>query len=73
MITDSPGPYPTGRCIGAPREPVTTFRHVMSTAQDYVESNGLEQSQWRIGLVGIHLDVSDGLLWVNHLKHAVES
>lgn len=72
MITDSPGPYPTGRCIGAPREPATTFRHLITTAQDYLESNGLEESQSRSGLVSSHLDTFGELLEIHHLEHVVE-
>ncbi len=63
-----------GAAFGAPEESVTAAKsqRLIATAQDYLESNGLEQSQWRIDLVGIHLDVAGKLLEVNHLENAVE-
>ena len=64
-----------GAAFGTPEESVTPAksRRLIATAQDYLESNGLEQSQWRIDLVSIKLDASGKLLEINHLEHAVES
>ena len=64
-----------GAAFGAPEESVTAAksRRLVATAQHYLESNGLEQSQWRVDLIGIHLDVSGKLLEVNHLENAVEA
>ena len=63
-----------GTAIGTPEESVTAAksRRLAATAQHYLESNGLEQSQWRIDLDSIHLDLAGKLLEVNHLEHAVE-
>ena len=38
----------------------------------YLESNGLEQSQWRIDLVSIQLDRAGKVLGIDHLENAVE-
>lgn len=64
-----------GVAFGTPEESVTVAksRRLVATAQHYLESNGLERSQWRIDLISIHLDVSGKLLEVNHLENAVEA
>ncbi len=53
-----------GAAFGTPEESVTAAKsqRLIATAQDYLERNGLEQSQWRIDLVGIRLDVAGKLL-----------
>ena len=63
-----------GAAFGTPEESVTAAksRRLAATAQHYLESKGLEQSQWRVDLVSIHLDVGGKLLEVNHLENAVE-
>jgi len=63
-----------GAAFGTPEESVTATKskRLAATAQHYLESNGLEQSQWRIDLVSIHLDVAGKLLEVNHLENALE-
>ena len=63
-----------GAAFGAPEESVTAAksRRLIATAQDYLQKHGLEQSQWRVDLVSIHLDESGKLLEVNHLENAVE-
>ncbi|MEE8464997.1 MAG: YraN family protein [Dehalococcoidia bacterium] len=63
-----------GASFGTPEESLTAAKsqRLVATAQHYLESNGLEQSLWRIDLVSIHLDVSGKLLGVNHLENAVE-
>ena len=63
-----------GSVFGVPEESVTTAKsqRLVATAQHYLESNGLEQSQWRVDLVSIHLDVAGKLLAVNHLENVVE-
>ena len=62
-----------GDAFGTPEESVTPAksRRLIATAQDYLQTHGLEQSQWRIDLVSIRLDVAGKLLGVNHLEHAV--
>ena len=64
-----------GTAFGTPEESVTAAksRRLVATAQHYLESNGLEQSRWRIDLVSIHLDVAGKVLEVNHLENAVEA
>ncbi len=63
-----------GAAFGTPEESVTAAKshRLVATAQHYLESNGLEQSQWRVDLVSIHLDAAGKLLGVNHLENAVE-
>ena len=63
-----------GAAFGTPEESVTATKsqRLVATAQHYLGSNGLEQSQWRVDLVSIHLDVAGKLLEVNHLENAVE-
>ena len=63
-----------GAAFGTPEESVTAAksRRLIATAQDYLQKHGLEQSQWRVDLVSIHLDQSGKLLEVNHLENAVE-
>ena len=63
-----------GAAFGTPEESVTAAksRRLIATAQDYLQTHGLEQSQWRIDLVSIRLDVAGKLLGVNHLENAVE-
>ena len=63
-----------GTAFGTPEESVTAAksRRLAATAQHYLESNGLEQSQWRIDLISIQLDLAGKLLEVDHLENAVE-
>ena len=63
-----------GAAFGTPEESVTAAksRRLIATAQDYLQTHGLEQSQWRVDLVSIRLDVAGKLLGVNHLENAVE-
>ena len=63
-----------GVAFGTPEESVTATKsqRLAATAQHYLENSGLEQSQWRVDLVSIHLDVAGKLLEVNHLENAVE-
>ena len=63
-----------GTGFGTPEESVTATKsqRLIATAQDYLESNGLEQAQWRVDLVGINLDGAGKLLKVEHPEHAVE-
>ena len=63
-----------GAAFGTPEESITDAksRRLAATAHHYLESNGLEQSQWRIDLVSIHLDVTGKILEVNHLENVVE-
>ncbi len=63
-----------GSAFGTPEESITAAKsqHLVATAQHYLESNGLEQSQWRIDLVSIHLDRAGKLLGIGHLENAVE-
>ena len=65
----------SGATFGTPEKSVTAAksRRLVATAQDYLQKHGLEQSQWRIDLVGIHLDGTGKLLGINHLENAVES
>ena len=62
-----------GAAFGTPEESVTAAksRRLIATAQDYLQTHGLEQSQWRVDLVSIRLDVAGKLLGVNHLENAV--
>ena len=64
-----------GATFGTCEESVTAAksRRLVATAQDYLQKHGLEQPQWRIDLVGIHLDGTGKLLGINHLENAVES
>ena len=64
-----------GTAFGTPEESVTATKsqRLAATAQHYLEGKGLEQSDWRVDLVSIHLDVSGKLLAVNHLENAVEA
>ena len=63
-----------GAPFGTPEESVTAAksRRLIATAQEYLETHGLAQSQWRIDLVSIHLDAQGKMLGVNHLENAVE-
>ncbi|MCH8989831.1 MAG: YraN family protein [Chloroflexi bacterium] len=62
-----------GAAFGTPEESVTAAksRRLIATAQDYLQTHGLEQSQWRVDLVSIRLDTAGKLLGVNHLENAV--
>lgn len=62
-----------GTAFGTPEESVTATksRRLIATAQDYLQKNDLEQAQWRIDVVTVHLDRSGKLLEVNHLENAV--
>ena len=64
-----------GAAFGTPQESITAAksRRLAATAQDYLQKHGLEQAEWRIDLVSIHLDVSGKLLAVDHLENAVEA
>lgn len=64
-----------GTAFGTLEESVTATKsqRLMATAQDYLANNGLEQGQWRVDLVSVHLDGAGKLLGVNHLENAVES
>ncbi len=63
-----------GGAFGTPEESVTAAksRRLIATAEDYLQTHDLEQSQWRVDLVSIRLDVAGKLLGVNHLENAVE-
>ena len=63
-----------GTAFGTPEESVTATksRRLIATAQDYLQKNDLEQAQWRIDVITVHLDKSGKLLEVNHLENAVE-
>ena len=63
-----------GGDFGTPEESVTAAKtkRLIATAQQYLQEHGLEQAQWRIDLVSIHLDKSGKLLEVIHLENAVE-
>ena len=63
-----------GSAFGTPEESITAAKsqRLVATAQHYLESNGLEQSQWRIDLVSIRLDRAGKLLGIDHLENAVE-
>ena len=60
--------------FGTPEESVTEVKskRLIATAQQYLQEHSLEQAQWRIDLVSIHLDKSGKLLEVVHLENAVE-
>jgi putative endonuclease len=62
-----------GTAFGTPEESVTATksRRLIATAQDYLQKNDLEQAQWRIDVITVHLDKSGKLLEVNHLENAV--
>lgn len=62
-----------GTAFGAPEESVTDTksRRLIATAQDYLQKNDLEQAQWRIDVITVHLDKSGKLLEVNHLRSSV--
>lgn len=64
-----------GSAFGTTEEAVTHTKsqRLIATAQRYLEQEGLEQSDWRIDLIGVQLDQSGKLLAVNHLESAVES
>ena len=64
-----------GASFGAPQEAISKAksRRLIATAQHYLEEEGLEQSDWRIDLLGVQLDGSGKLLSVDHLEHVVES
>jgi len=62
-----------GTAFGTPEESVTATksRRLIATAQDYLQKNDLEQAQWRIDVITVHLDKSGKLLEVNHLENSV--
>lgn len=63
-----------GGDFGTPEESITPGKaqRLVATAQHYLEQEGVEQSEWRIDLVSVHLDKSGKLERISHLENAVE-
>jgi putative endonuclease len=63
-----------GADFGTPEESITPgkARRLVATAQHYLEQEGVEQSEWRIDLVSVHLDKSGKLERISHIEYAVE-
>ena len=63
-----------GRSMGSPEESITSRKqaHMVATAQEYLQANGLEDRQWRIDVVAVELDVRDRLVRLKVIENAVE-
>ena len=63
-----------GAEFGTPEESVTAAkaRRLIATAQDYLQQNGQEESEWRIDLIAIRLDGDRRVEDIAHLRHAVQ-
>ena len=63
-----------GAEYGTPEESVTAAkaRRLIATAQDYLQQDGQEESEWRIDLIAIRLDGDHRVQDIAHLRHAVE-
>lgn len=62
-----------GTAAGTPEEGVTGVksRKLVATAQQYLETNNLEDVEWRIDLVAVELDTHGKLLRCEHIENAV--
>ncbi len=59
---------------GGPEESITARKreHLMLAAQEYLQSNGLEDSSWRIDLVAVQVDRRNDAVRVDLVENAVE-
>ena len=71
-----------GDAFGTPEESITPAkaRHLVASAQEYLQERGPENAPWRIDFIGIRLDprpdqrqeAGRSSPRIHHLKHAVE-
>lgn len=63
-----------GTAFGAPEEAVTPAkqRHLVDSAQDYLEQKGMEGADWRIDVVAIELRPGGAIARLDHFPDAVE-
>jgi putative endonuclease len=63
-----------GTAFGRPEEAVTPAkqRHLVDSAQDYLEEKGMEEADWRIDVVAIELHPGGALARLDHFIDAVE-
>jgi putative endonuclease len=65
----------TGRQFGEPEDAITRQkrRHLIETAQAYLEAHGRLDAAWRIDVIAIDLDSSGNLLRLEHYPDAVSA
>ena len=63
-----------GGSLGTPEESMTAGKreHLIAAAQEYLQSRGAEDSQWRIDFIAVEMDGQGRLRRVEHLVNAVE-
>jgi putative endonuclease len=60
--------------FGAPEESLSPakMRRLVTTCEDYLQRRSVENTDWRIDLVCVHLDRSTEAPRIHHLRHAVQ-
>ncbi|MDP6549250.1 MAG: YraN family protein [Dehalococcoidia bacterium] len=60
--------------FGAPEESLSAakMRRLVTTCQDYIQRRAVEDTEWRIDLVCVHLDRGREEPRIHHLRHAVQ-
>ncbi len=63
-----------GGSHGTPEESMTAEKreHLIAAAQEYLQSRGVEDSQWRIDFIAVEMDGRGRLRRVEHVVNAVE-
>ena len=63
-----------GVSFGSPEESITPSKraHLIASAQEYVSSNEVAESDWRIDLVAVEMDSSGRLQRIEVVENAVE-
>ena len=63
-----------GGSLGTPEESMTAEKreHLIAAAQEYLQSRGVEESQWRIDFIAVEMDGRGRLRRVEHIVNAVE-
>ena len=63
-----------GGSLGTPEESMTAKKreHLIAAAHEYLQSRGLEDSQWRIDFIAVEMDGRGRLRRVEHIVNAVE-
>lgn len=63
-----------GGSLGTPEESMTAKKreHLIAAAQEYLQSRGVEESQWRIDFIAVEMDGRGRLRRVEHVVNAVE-
>ena len=60
--------------FGSPEESLSRakVRRLVTTCEDFLQRRSVEDAEWRIDLVCVHLDRSGEEPRIHHLRHAVQ-